>query len=70
VAETVYTRTIRRAIETLGGVVALAGKLGVTVAEIDAWAAGVEDPPPAAFLAAIDIVAQCWSTPRGVAVKF
>lgn len=56
-SETAYTRTFRRAIETLGGVENVAKALGATVAEIDAWSAGLAVPPPGAFLAAIDIVA-------------
>lgn len=65
--DTVYTRTIRRAIEMLGSVEALSRMLSVPVAEIEAWADGRWDPPPAAFLTAIDIVAQSWSAPRHVA---
>jgi DNA-binding transcriptional regulator YiaG len=53
-----YTRTFRRAIETLGSAERLARALGASVAEIEAWAAGFADPPPGAFLQAIDIVAQ------------
>jgi hypothetical protein len=65
--ETAYTRTMRRAIETLGGVERLANALGASVAEIEAWAAGLADPPPGVFLKAIDIVAQVWPSPRGSA---
>lgn len=55
--DTVYTRTLRRALDTLGGVAQLAAALGVSVVEVEAWLGGLE-PPPAAFLRAIDIVAQ------------
>jgi hypothetical protein len=57
-AENAYTRTVRRAIETLGGVEKLAQALGASVVEIEAWAAGHSNPPPGAFLKAIDIVAS------------
>ena len=54
--DTVYTRTLQRALDTLGGVEQLAAALGVSVVEVQAWLAGLE-PPPGAFLRAIDIVA-------------
>lgn len=56
--DTAYTRTFRRAIETLGSAERLAGALGASVADIEAWAAGFADPPPGKFLQAIDIVAR------------
>lgn len=56
--DTVYTRTFRRAVETLGGADRVARALGASVAEVEAWAAGAAVPPPGAFLAAIDIVAR------------
>jgi DNA-binding transcriptional regulator YiaG len=55
--DTVYTRTLRRALETLGGVEQLAAALEVSVLEVEAWLGGLE-PPPGAFLRAIDIVAH------------
>jgi len=48
---------MRRALDTLGGVEQLATALGVSVVEVEAWLSGLE-PPPGAFLRAIDIVAQ------------
>jgi DNA-binding transcriptional regulator YiaG len=57
-AENAYTRTMRRAIHTLGSAERVAQALNVTVADIEAWAAGQSNPPPGAFLKAIDIVAQ------------
>ena len=48
---------MRRALETLGGAENLAAALGVSVVEVEAWLVGLE-PPPGAFLRAIDIVAQ------------
>jgi hypothetical protein len=56
--DTAYTRTFRRAIETLGTAERLASELGASVADIEAWAKGFADPPPGKFLQAIDIVAQ------------
>jgi len=58
VHDTAYTRTMRRAIESLGSPERVAQALGVTVSDIEAWAAGHSNPPPSAFLKAIDIVAQ------------
>jgi hypothetical protein len=62
--DTAYTRTFRRAIETLGGIERLAMALETTVAEIESWAAGLADPPPGVFLKAIDIVAHAGLLPR------
>jgi hypothetical protein len=61
--DTVYTRTMRRAIETMGDVERLARALGATAIEIEAWIAGRASPPPGTFLKAIDIVARgtSWS---------
>lgn len=53
-----YTRTFGRAIQTLGSVERVAHALGVTVPDIEDWAAGRSNPPPGAFLKAIDIVAM------------
>ena len=61
--ENAYTRTFRRVIETLGSVREAAKALGSTVADLEAWAAGVTQPPPGIFLKAIDIVAEGrWGT--------
>ena len=56
--DTVYTRTFRRALETLGGAQQLARALGASVEEVESWVCGAAVPPPGAFLAAIDIVAR------------
>ena len=56
--DSAYTRTFHRAIETLGSAERLASVLGASVADIEAWAAGLADPPPGKFLQAIDIVAH------------
>lgn len=59
-----YTRTMHRAIATIGSAELLADKLGASVAEVESWTIGLEDPPPGIFLKAIDIVAEGWSTPH------
>jgi DNA-binding transcriptional regulator YiaG len=65
--DTVYTRTMHRALETRGSAERLAIELGASVAEVEAWTAGRADPPPGVFLKAIDIVAQAGSLPRRAA---
>ena len=63
--DTPYTRTFRRAIETLGGVEELAQVLDASVTDVEAWAAGFAYPPPNAFLKAIDVVAHfSWAPNR------
>ena len=63
--DTPYTRTFRRAIETLGGVEELAQAIDVSASEIEAWAAGFAHPPASAFLKAIDVVAHfSWAPNR------
>jgi len=64
--DTPFTRTFRLAIETLGDTEQLARALGASVAEIEAWAAGLAHPPPSKFLKAIDVVAGRW-VPGGAA---
>ena len=63
---TPYARAFRRAIETLGSAEALAGAVGASVKEVEAWAAGLAQPPYIAFLKAIDLIAQGMA-PRGPA---
>lgn len=53
---TVYARTLHRACEVLGGVDALARHLGVAPAALTRWIGGIEEPPLAMFLAAVDVV--------------
>ena len=57
-SDDVYTRTFRRAIETVGDPHKLARMLGASAEEIEAWSTGSAVPPPGAFLAAIEIVSQ------------
>ena len=56
--ESACARTFRLAIETLGSAERLAHAIGASVAEIEAWAKGNAHPPSAAFLKAIDVIAQ------------
>ena len=55
--ETVYTRTLARAIEIAEGVEPLARFLGSTPAEIAKWASGESNPPMPLFFAIVDVVA-------------
>jgi len=54
--DTPHTRTFLHAIEALGSPERLAHALGASIAEVEAWAAGLAEPPPGVFLKAIDIV--------------
>ena len=53
---TVYTRTLQRACEVLGGVEQLAAHLRVPASSLAHWIEGKEDPPLHVFLAAVDVV--------------
>jgi transcriptional regulator with XRE-family HTH domain len=53
-----YTRTLELALETVGDLEALAKRLGVSAAQLKPWLRGECAPPPAVFLAALDIVAR------------
>jgi hypothetical protein len=59
----VQTRTLRRAVETLGGVGELAALLNSSEADIKLWITGAQRPPQVAFLKALDIVAHGRSKP-------
>ena len=59
--DTAYTMTMRRAVEAMGDIERRAA-LGASALEIEAWIAERTNPPPRAFLKAIDIVAT--STPN------
>jgi hypothetical protein len=52
------TRTMRRAVQTLGGAKALADAFGVKRELVESWLAGVASPSNAHYLAALDIVAH------------
>lgn len=53
---TVYSRTLQRACEVLGGVQPLAKHLGVASVDLAAWIDARGQPPLQVFLAAVDIV--------------
>jgi DNA-binding transcriptional regulator YiaG len=57
-AETVYTRTTRKALEAIGGAKELAKALGRTLDEISDWLSGREVPPDDAFLTLLEIVSR------------
>lgn len=52
------TRTMRRAVQTLGGAKALAHAFGVKPELVESWLAGTASPGNAHYLAALDIVAH------------
>lgn len=53
---TVYSRTLHRACEMLGGLDALAHHLNVPAPALERWIGGLEQPPLDVFLKAVDIV--------------
>lgn len=53
--QTVYTKTLHRACQVLGGIPQLATHLRVSMRELDLWLKGREVPPQGVFLAAVDI---------------
>jgi DNA-binding transcriptional regulator YdaS (Cro superfamily) len=53
---TVYSRTLQRACEILGGVEPLAQHLRVSPTQLAHWIDGRGQPPMEVFLAAVDIV--------------
>lgn len=60
-------RTIRRAVEALGGEKALADALGVRLEDVVCWVSGATVPNDGAYFAALDIVARGrLSRPRSV----
>ncbi len=63
-SETVYTRTMRSAVEAIGGTAQLAKILGASAGEIEAWVKGHAVPPPGIFLRAIDLLSQHGWNPR------
>ena len=56
--DTVYTRTVRRAADDVGGIEQLAAFLKVSAAEIESWLSGKSSPANALFLKMLDIVAK------------
>lgn len=55
--ESVYTRTLTRAIEIAGSVEVLARFLGSTPTEVSKWISGESNPPMPIFLAMVDVLA-------------
>jgi hypothetical protein len=56
--DTVYTRTVRRAIVDMGGIEHLAALLKVSTTEIESWLSGKSSPGNAQFLQMLDVVAK------------
>ena len=52
---TVYTRTLHKACEVLGGIPQLAAKLKISVRVLERWLKGEEQPPMDIFLVCVDI---------------
>jgi hypothetical protein len=53
---TVFSRTLHRACEILGGVQPLAAHLQCLAEDLQRWMEGLEDTPLDVFLAAVDVV--------------
>lgn len=62
--DTVYSRTLQRAAEVLGGKSKLREVLRVPLRELDRWMAGAERPPTDIFLKAVDLVTPTPLEPR------
>lgn len=54
--DSIYARTLWRALELLGGEEKLARHLRVPASELREWLTGMEVPPMAYFLMAVDVV--------------
>lgn len=57
-AEQLYVKTLQRAAEIVGGEQELALKLRVTPSHLALWLRGIEQPPGAIFLRAVDLVME------------
>lgn len=55
---TPYARAFRRAIEIVGSAEAVAGAVGASAKEVEAWAAGLAHPPHILFMKAIEVIGQ------------
>jgi hypothetical protein len=64
---TVYSRTLQRACEVLGGIRPLAAHLGVAPADLARWIDARGEPPLQVFLAAVDVVLLHAERSRGSA---
>lgn len=56
VSDTSMTRTLAQAAHAVGGVEALATRLGVTTAQLQDWLAGTSEAPAAIYVRALDIL--------------
>ena len=56
--DSIYVRTLRRAMDILGGEEELARHLRVPAATLREWLAGGEPPPMPYLLVAVDVVEQ------------
>ena len=56
--QTIYTRTMRKALEAVGGAAELAASLGRPLEQVNDWLAGREVPPDRVFLELLDIVSR------------
>jgi DNA-binding transcriptional regulator YiaG len=56
--DTVYTRTVRRAMDDVGGMESLAALLKVSASDIESWLSGKSSPGNAEFLQMLDIVSK------------
>lgn len=65
-SDTPQRRTLRHALEALGGETALASVLHVGLADLRSWLAGESDVPAKAFFAALDIVTRADRAARWV----
>jgi hypothetical protein len=55
-ADEVYARTLRKAVELCGGRKELARRLRVPLSELERWLTGADVPPMSTFLKAIDLI--------------
>jgi len=56
VSDTSMTRTLAQAAHTVGGLDALAEKLGVNTATLQDWLTGASEAPAAIYIRALDIL--------------
>ena len=64
-AASVYSRTVQKAVELLGGRDRLAKVLQVPRAELDRWIADEAKPPRDMFLRLVDLILDESAPPRG-----
>ena len=62
--DTATTRTLRRALATIGSEERLAAALSCSPLELVRWLSGEKPAPSEVFIAALDIVASMGSGPR------